>query len=381
MRTTALWAAHVMQRGVLRLSYALHSLRGYSADERVVIGAEEVAAILHGLARSIDGSVSVCLRRPAYYRFTYDHEGSPRRPVRWLQGPWLLGKLIRQHRKFIYLAEQGFLLPVDGRRFEFEFLVGRDAQVVCVFTGSEIRSHQLLNEFGERRGRDVVTTYQGLVEPGIGGPDREARRRRLARVADDHAMAIVNPPVDQMSWFRRPTLPFPYFALDENIAERPEKWNRPERLVVVHAPTSPIIKGTPLVRAAVTGMREEGFDFEYVELNGVSHEEVTEALRRAHVVLNQFYSFVPGMLGMEAMAANAVVLTSADPRVEPSLPEDAARAWVVTPAWAVMDELRRVLSAETSTLQQQADRGTAWVREHASLSRQGAWLTSLFDDA
>ena len=111
-----------------------------------------------------------------------------------------------------------------------------------------------------------------------------------------------------------------------------KKFDEIVRPVLVHAPSSPIIKGTQLVRAAVALLREEGFDFEYVELTGVPHEEVASQLQRAHIVLNQFFAYVPGMFGIEAMAAGAVVLQSADESLESDLPAGSNAAWVVTPS-------------------------------------------------
>ncbi len=100
------------------------------------------------------------------------------------------------------------------------------------------------------------------------------------------------------------------------------------------------------------------------------------ALDRAHVVLNQFYAFIPGVFGIEALAANAVLLTSADGTIEPALPPGANDAWVVTPFWRVYDNLKAVLD-NPGTMQSQADRGTAWVEAHCSRSVDRAHLLQL----
>ena len=148
------------------------------------------------------------------------------------------------------------------------------------------------------------------------------------------------------------------------------------RPVIVHAPTSPVIKGTPLVRAALKALKEQGYDFEYLELTNRSNAEVLAALDRAHIVLNQFYAFIPGIFGIEALAANAVLLTSADGTIEPTLPPGANEAWVVTPFWQVYDKLKAVLD-NPDTMQSQADRGTAWVGEYCSRSVDRAHLLEL----
>ena len=365
---------------LLRVSFAVHTFIGRKAPAAgSVVGMEEIAGMLTAVAAALPDSVTVNLARHPFYSRHYDIEfniggrrSALRRVRRLIAAPWVLGRLASRHQTFIYIGGQGFLVSLlDGRDREFEFLRTRGRTVVCYFAGSEIRSHDLLNEFAAERGIDVITTYQAEASPGIAGPYAERQRRLLAAAADGHAQLVFNAPVDQMSYLQRSTLPCLYFYTDELIERRPAKWQDVSRPLVVHAPSSPLIKGTPLVRAAVRSLKEEGYDFEYVELVRRPHEEVVAVLERAHVVLNEFYAFVPGVFGIEAMAANAVLVTSADPEIEPSLPQGAAEAWVVTPYWRVTQRLRCLLD-NPAGLQAQADRGTDWVLRHCSRSANTA---------
>jgi hypothetical protein len=376
-----------LQHLVLRVSFGVHSvlkrdvpLQGY------VVGMEEVAGMLTAVASALPGATTVNLARHPFYEYHYDVEfdiggqrAFLRRVRRLVMAPWVLGRLASRHRTFVYIGGQGFLISLlDGRERELGFLRSHGRTVVCYFTGSEIRSHLLLNKYAESRGIDVITTYQPETSPGIASMAAERQRRLLADAADRHAQLIFNAPVDQMSYLQRPTERCLCFYPDELIRRRPEKWSNLARPLIVHAPSSPLIKGTPLVRAAVRALREEGQEFEYVELIRRPHAEVVELLERAHVVLNEFYAFVPGVFGVEGMAANAVLLTSADPAVEPSLPEGAAEAWVVTPYWRIADQLRMVLD-DREHMQEQADRGTAWVAEHCSRSANSATLVAALE--
>ena len=63
-------------------------------------------------------------------------------------------------------------------------------------------------------------------------------------------------------------------------------------------------------------MQLEGYNFDYIELSNKENRIVLEELKQAHIVLNQFYSFTPGLFGVEALANNCAVLMSADPKVE-----------------------------------------------------------------
>ena len=379
----------VLQRGVLWLSYSLHRLTHRGAPSGYVVGMQEIAGLLGAIGDSLEGSLTVNLERNPFYDRSYGIEfpvgnGRLRRSVHRLRrlvvGPWLLGRLAVRYRTFVYVGGQGFLSTAhDGRDHELGFLRRLGREVVCYFTGSEIRSHVLLDAFGAERGIDVITTYQRYVDPRLLTTEADRRRRALAEAADRHAHVIFNATVDQMSYLSRPTEPCLYFFPDDLIRARPEKWQDLSRLVVVHAPSSPVIKGTGLVHAAVRQLTAEGYAFDYVEISNRPHTEVLAILERAHVVLNEFYAFVPGVFGVEGMAANAVVVTSADGDIEPTLAPGANEAWVVTPYWRVYENLKRVLDAPTG-LQAQADRGTEWVRRNCSRSADRERLLGLLDD-
>lgn len=349
--------------------------------EEYVVGVDEVASILHNLSTSLPGAVGVCLFKNPYYEFKYRYNlgAFSGHLSRLVFGPILLGALAVRYRKFVYIGGNGFLFSQhDGRAREFEFLKRQKNFVVCYFTGSEIRSFELLGSYARKNKIDVITTYQPFSSVGIDSPVKEERRKALALAADKFADVIFNPPTDQMSYIERETLPFLYFYPDERIRRVPSKWQEVKSLVIVHAPSSPLIKGTPLVRAAIKKLILDGYDFEYIELIGVPHSKVLETIKRAHIVLNEFYAFVPGVFGVEAMAANAVLLTSADREVEPTLFEGANEAWVVTPYWMIYENLKSQLD-HPDTLQRQADRGTSWVQEYCSYSSSSARFRDYVD--
>ena len=383
-RTLLSWMLDV-QMVILRVSYGCHRLTGGRSRPRgYVVGMEEIAGLLTAISSALDDVVTVNLASNPLYDHRYDVEFDIRgrhalakRLRRLVVGPWVLGRLAARRRTFIYLGAEGFLISlVDGRDRELAFLRGHRRTVVCYFTGSDIRSQPMMNAFGERLRRDVLTTYEPLVSPGVATEAADRHRRRLARAAERHAQLIFNAAIDQMSYFEGPTEPGLYFVPDERIGRRPEKWRDVSRPVIVHAPTSPIIKGTPLVRAALRSLEEEGYSFDYVELMNQPNDVVLATLDRAHIVMNQFYAFIPGIFGMEGLAANAVVLTSADRDIEHSLPPGANDAWVVTPFWKVYDNLKVVLD-HPEKMQSQADRGTEWLRTHCSRSVDRATLLEL----
>ncbi len=150
-----------------------------------------------------------------------------------------------------------------------------------------------------------------------------------------------------------------YFYPDAWFFKAGDKFRDMRTIKIVHAPTSPFIKGTPLVRAAIKKLKLLGYNIDYVELINVKNEVVREHLLTTHLVVNELYSFLPGLLGVEAMANNCALLTSADRNIEPTLPEGANDAWLVTRYWDVFDNLKYLLE-NPDLIEGLANRGYDW---------------------
>lgn len=383
MNRFAVRLATLYQRVALTLSYRINHLRRRRLSEITwVVGPDEVASMLVQIARVIPGSFSVSFTEEAAYDISYDHKFrfSPGR--RWLErilvGPILLGRLLNQARGIVYVGHTGFLLDdLDDREFEFAFVKKHGVKIVCYWTGSDIRSTKVMHEMEQTTGRPNISTYIAAKGDVFESAAFDDHRRRIAGVSDRYADAMFNWVADQKGYLTTPPETFMYF-LEEEPDIDVGKFAAPERLVVVHATTSPIIKGTPLVRAAVARLRLEGYDFEYVELIGVSNARVMAELRRAHIVLNQFYGFTPTIFGIEAMLRRSAVMMSGETAVEPDLPAGADEAWVVTPHHAVYSHLKLLLE-EPERLEPVAQRGLEWARENATIAGAGPRLRAILE--
>ncbi len=369
---------------VLRVSHLLARVarRRTEPDLDWVVGPYEIASIVYDIGRAVPDSMSVVLDRHRYYDLPYGWAPRERRgrAVTVLRsvflGPWQLGKLATRTRGFIYVGSEGFLNPErDQREHEFRFLRRRGIRIVCSFTGNDIRSPKRMRELERELKRPNLGTYLADLNPVFATDAYDDLKRRIAAVTDRYADLIYNADVDQRGYLERPVLGTRYFYPDDQITTSFERFADLSRLVVVHAPSSPIIKGTQLVRAAVAALHEDGYDFEYVELIDKPNAQVKAELGRAHIALNEFLAFTPGVFGVEAMAAGAALMTSADPLVEPQLPADSAEAWLVTPAHRIVEHLRLLLD-EPERLEPLARRGAQWVRDHASASINGAATTA-----
>lgn len=87
-------------------------------------------------------------------------------------------------------------------------------------------------------------------------------------------------------------------------AVRPEPGKRP---LVVHAPTSPQIKGTEHVQAAVESLKDE-LDFEFLLIQNTSHEQAMALYRQADIVVDQLLLGSHGLLAAECMAMGKPVI-------------------------------------------------------------------------
>jgi glycosyltransferase involved in cell wall biosynthesis len=345
-----------------------------------VVGVEEIASMVRQLAAVIPGSYSVSLYPHPFYAGGYDLERTTRSGplARLVWRPLLLGWLASRADGFLYVGRRGFLARAS-RAPEFAFLKSRGLAIVCYFTGNDIRAPLELERFERETGVATLGARYRQVNTMMVSAEYDAVQRMTASDADRFADVVFTARVDQLGHLTRPTEPFLYLLGEDAFGDdRPPRAGRVP--VVLHAPSAPVIKGTDLVRAAVAQLRSEGYEFEYIELSGVAHDDVRAALRRADIVLNQFYALMPGVFGVEALAAGCAVLMSADASVETDLPPRSADAWFVTRPDQVTSHLRTLLD-DPELVAAYGERGRMWARTWAAADRTGLFLRQVLDEA
>lgn len=372
------------QRSALALSYWINRVIAGKKPKSFswVVGPDEVATMLVQIANVIPNSYSVSFTEEDAYDVAYDHHFRTGHSRRWIErilvGPILLGRLMNQAKGFIYVGSTGFLLDeLDYRDFEFAFLKKHALPIVCYWTGSDIRSTKLMHKMEEETGVPNISTYISAKGEIFESEEWDEQRRRIANVADKYADAMFNWATDQLGYLTSSFETFMYF-LDEEESINAAKFKDLSRLVLVHATTSPVIKGTPLVRAAIDRLKADGYDFEYVELIGVPNARVIAELRRAHIALNQFYGFTPTIFGVEAMLQKCVVLMSANERMEPDLPPGSDESWMVTQHHEIYENLKMLLD-NRGLLEPIGERGLVWARSHATAASAGKTLRQTLD--
>jgi hypothetical protein len=361
---------HRLQILLLYFYYGLGFLTIKHRKNKVdwVIGPNEIAGITHSISRAVPNSKVVHVYQN---RFFSSPQSSNQKTPRLWQTPKILARLAHEAKGFVYVGSGGYLISrIDERRSEFKFLQRGDKRIVSVLVGSDIRSIKSMLEESARTGTESIADYIALQNPKMLSEEYDDLIKTRCDVVNEFANLIFSVPRDQKSYLRGDTETIQVFLPNKIFSDSEEKFDDLRVPRILHAPSSPFIKGTPLVRAAIARLRREGFIFEYSEFTDKSNNEVIEELRRSHIVLNQFYAFVPGMFGVEALANKCVLLTRSSKVLEPTLPGDPSRAWISTEPFEIYDKLVTLLQNPES-LVIQARRGYDWAIDFAAEKSQG----------
>lgn len=361
-----------VQKIILLLSYYLHK-PFVKCNDSWVVGVDEIAAYIHNMSSFLPNALSVSFSKNKYYEYEYTYQfklksSIIRKIVRAFYGPFLLGYLSNRANGFCYIWQTGFLYDnIDGRAFEFSFLRKRNKKIVCMFLGNDIRAPKLMLEHAKTKNIEVISSYDMQIAPYRLSEKYDFSKKQIAKAADQYADLIFSAPDDQKSYLTRAVEPIFYVYPDDKFYANYDKFENISMIKIVHAPSSPILKGTPLVRAAIKKLKLDGYGFEYVELINFTNDQVLDQLRDAHIVLNQFYSFALGFFAIEALASSCALLTSAHHSLEESLPKDSDDAWLSTQFWEVYDNLKFLLD-NPHLMKSYALSGYEWTMKHYSFS-------------
>ena len=130
--------------------------------------------------------------------------------------------------------------------------------------------------------------------------------------------------------------------------------------VVLHAPTSPRIKGTAAVERAVERL---GDAIEYRALSGIPSNQMPEHVANADIVIDQLLLGSYGVAACEAMAAARAVIGNIDAEVRATVENECGLALPIIQAdpGSIEDVLRR-LASNPEEIADAARRGPEFVR-------------------
>lgn len=346
------------------LSGFFFSKRGFA------IGTFEIANNIRLLSEVFPDSFTVnTFPHPFYIQNKYTFELYFKGSV--LLKPLLLLHLIPRAENFLFIWDTGYF---HDRKIDFIVLRALNKKIITMFCGDDIRSPKAYQQANTARGYDTFVNYIMNVN-GYGSDSYEQNKKKVAKDALDYAHVVLNYSLDNLSSLGPIGTHYPYIIDSASYTPNLSKFTNLATIKIVHAPSNPVVKGTSLVRAAIKKLQLEGYEFEYIEIINKPNSFVLAALADSHIVLNQFYSLVPGLLGIEAMLMNNVVLMAADPELE-TFPDGFSNTFVKTRYWEVYDNIKYLLD-NPQKLEAIASRARQFVLNNYVLSKAAAHLHEL----
>ena len=343
-------------------------------SEKLIIG-RETANLLNLYSRLFE-CYSVNTSRNKFYNSKYSLDLSflPR-IIRYIFLPIYYSYVLKKYSSIWFFSSGSFFISNDGRSWEFKQAKKRDLKIICLFVGSDIRSLKLSKILSTSFGLDHWANY--LDQQEIRKSDTRSKIYSIS--ADNYADIIFSCENDQASYINNKINILPTPVSRNKYKVNQDKWNDTSIIKILHSPSSPLIKGTKFVESAIKKLESENYKFEFKLLTNVSQDQVLIELDIAHIALNEFFAYVPGIFGIEALEANCLLLTSASRSLEPTLFEGCDNAWVPTQYNQIYDNLKYYLD-NIDLAREQANKGTLWAKKHFSHEATKDFVDSVLNE-
>jgi glycosyltransferase involved in cell wall biosynthesis len=231
-----------------------------------------------------------------------------------------------------------------------------------------------------RAGKGIVVTYQGddarqgdyllahydvSIAHEVTGyytPSGDAARRRRIHRVDRYADVIFALNPDLLNVLPPRATFLPYASVDIRAWTSLPR-NRNDRPVVLHAPTHRGAKGTRFILEAVEQLRADRVDFEFVLVEGLTHQEARKQYERADLLVDQLLAGWYGGLSVELMALGKPVVAyirEEDLNLVPAELRDDLPIINAQPT-TIAGVLRRLLTTERALLPDLGARSRAYV--------------------
>jgi glycosyltransferase involved in cell wall biosynthesis len=221
--------------------------------------------------------------------FNYDHLRTPWRQIR--KGAEL-ARLVHRYDVFHFYYGESLL----AAHRDVPFLKKAGKRVVFHFRGCDIRMRALSLA-------RPVSACLDCPAPCRPDPLKEELREAAWRLAD--RVLVATP--DLLESVPRAELVTQAIDLDE-WPELPVRVQPRERIVILHAPSDPVIKGTVYVERAIAALQAAGYPVELRLLQRRPHSEIRKAFDEADIVIDQLLLGWYANFAIEAMACNRPVV-------------------------------------------------------------------------
>lgn len=212
-----------------------------------------------------------------------------------------LYKASKNHDVFVFLwtpfmFDFGYHLMFEDLRW----LKKKGKKVVQVFVGDDARWYYAAKQEYESYGLDPVNypTYDYSV---TGLRTRLLKIRKAERWAD-----AVFSRLDQAQLQLRPYYRWHMMVKTSQYDHNPVQKEIP---LIIHAPSSPLLKGTKYILEAIEQLKSDGLNFEFRLIENMPHPEAVRQYGQADIVIDQLIIPGTGKLSTEALAMGKVVMS------------------------------------------------------------------------
>ncbi|WP_263833679.1 glycosyltransferase [Sulfurospirillum oryzae] len=139
---------------------------------------------------------------------------------------------------------------------------------------------------------------------------QEAKRLKAKIIkVEKYADIIINNPASGQ-FHEKNFINWMCIGMPTDIVKLTETYNDSNKIIIVHAPSRPITKGSNTFREIIQKLQKQ-YDIDYIELVNCPNNRVIEALQKCDFILDEVYSDVPlGGLSTEAAAFQKVSIVT-----------------------------------------------------------------------
>ena len=161
-------------------------------------------------------------------------------------------------------------------------------RIVCVFHGSDCRPPYIDGAriaIDPRLADDVHYLHR-----------KSAAVKRMVERVDRYADAVVSTP-PQALFQSKPFILYQAVGVPVRMPQPAfsggSKYSSSRAIRILHCPSSPQVKGTDAIRAAVAALKSEGHVIDYTEITGKPNSTVMKELAECDFIVDQLYSDTP----------------------------------------------------------------------------------------
>lgn len=150
--------------------------------------------------------------------------------------------------------------------------------------------------------------------------DEDSIKRKLELISKYIPDCLVDYELSEYVKDYHPNIHYTRVAIDLNKYKFVKQTNN-KKLLIVHAPTSPEIKGTSYILKAVEELKEK-YDFNFKLVQNISHDQAIKIYEKADIIIDQILCGGYGVFAVEAMAMGKPVICWIDDFMKEKYPKE-----------------------------------------------------------